>query len=100
MIETFVSKHCVGRVHNSTSSGVFSLNSKAEPPSSSDGYSGNLPVLSLKNNTEMNFSFDECMVKLGINMRKESANALPKVVGFLRVLQFPPTGNADRVGWD
>jgi hypothetical protein len=22
-------------------------------------------------------------------------NALPKVVGFLRVLRFPPTGNAD-----
>ena len=31
----------------STSSGVFSLNSSADPPSSSDGYSGNLPVLSL-----------------------------------------------------
>jgi hypothetical protein len=27
-------------------------------------------------------------------------NALPVVVGFLRVLQFPPTGNVDRVGWD
>jgi hypothetical protein len=28
---------------------------------------------------------------------KESVNALPKVVGFLRVLRFPPTGNVDRV---
>jgi hypothetical protein len=26
-------------------------------------------------------------------------NALPKVVGFLRVLRFPPTGKADGVGW-
>ncbi len=26
-------------------------------------------------------------------------SALPKVVGFLRVLQFPHTGNVDRVGW-
>ena len=33
-------------------------------------------------------------------VRKESVNALPKVLGFLRVLQFPPTGNVDRVGWD
>jgi hypothetical protein len=34
-------------------------------------------------------------------MWKESVNALPKVVmGFLRVLRFPPTGNVDRVGWD
>ena len=29
---------------------------------------------------------------------KESVNALPKVVGFLRVLQFPLTGKVDRVG--
>ena len=27
-------------------------------------------------------------------------NALPKVVGFLQVLWFPPTKNVDRVGWD
>ena len=26
-------------------------------------------------------------------------NALPRVVGFLRVLRFPPTWNVDRVGW-
>jgi hypothetical protein len=39
---------------------------------------------------------DSCMTL----MWKESVNALPKVVGFLRVLQFPPTGNVDRVGWD
>ena len=31
-------------------------------------------------------------------MLKESVNALPKNVGFLRVLRFPPTGKADRVG--
>ena len=31
-------------------------------------------------------------------MWEESVNALPKVVGFLRVLQFPPTGEVDRVG--
>jgi hypothetical protein len=29
---------------------------------------------------------------------EKSVNALPKVVGFLRVLQFPPTGKVDRVG--
>ena len=28
----------------------------------------------------------------------ESVNALPKVVGFLRVLRFLPTGKVDRVG--
>ena len=39
---------------------------------------------------------DSCMTL----MWKESVNALPKVVGFLRVLRFPPTGNVDRVGWD
>jgi hypothetical protein len=33
-------------------------------------------------------------------MWKESVNVLPKVVGYLRVLRFPPTGNVDRVGWD
>jgi hypothetical protein len=33
-------------------------------------------------------------------MWKELVNALPKVVGFLRVLRFPSTGNVDRVGWD
>jgi hypothetical protein len=27
----------------------------------------------------------------------ESVNAVPKVVGFLRVLRFPPTGEVDRV---
>jgi hypothetical protein len=31
-------------------------------------------------------------------MWKESVNALPKVVGFPRVLRFPPTGKVDRVG--
>jgi hypothetical protein len=31
-------------------------------------------------------------------MRKESVNALPKVVGFLRVLWFPPTGKVDSEG--
>ena len=33
-------------------------------------------------------------------MWKESVNALLKVVGFLRVLRFPPTGNVDRMGWE
>jgi hypothetical protein len=33
-------------------------------------------------------------------MRKRvKVNALPKVVGFLRVLRFPPTGKVDRVGY-
>ena len=27
----------------------------------------------------------------------KSVNALPKVVGFLRVLRFPPTGKVDRM---
>jgi hypothetical protein len=31
---------------------------------------------------------------------KDLANALPKVVGFLRVLRFPPMGNVDRIGWN
>ena len=30
---------------------------------------------------------------------KRVVNALPKVVGFLRVFRFPPTENVDRVGW-
>ena len=30
-------------------------------------------------------------------MRKESVNTLPKVVGFLRALRFPPTGKL--TGW-
>ena len=29
---------------------------------------------------------------------KSKVNALPKVVGFLRVLRFPPKGKVDRVG--
>ncbi len=32
-------------------------------------------------------------------MKRVSQRSLPKVVGFLRVLRFPPTGNVDRVGW-
>jgi hypothetical protein len=31
---------------------------------------------------------------------EESVNALPKFVGFLRVLRFPPTGKVDRADWD
>ena len=31
-------------------------------------------------------------------MGKESVNTQPKVVGFLRVLRFPPTGKVDRMG--
>jgi hypothetical protein len=31
--------------------------------------------------------------------KSEKVNALPKVVGFLRVLRFPPTGKVDRVGY-
>jgi hypothetical protein len=32
------------------------------------------------------------------NMRKELVNALPKVLGFLQVLWFPPTENVNRMG--
>ena len=32
------------------------------------------------------------------HVKRVKVNALPKVVGFLRVLQFPPTGKVDRVG--
>ena len=32
-------------------------------------------------------------------MLKELVKALPKVVGFLRVLQFPPTDDVERVYW-
>jgi hypothetical protein len=39
---------------------------------------------------------DSCMTLFW----KDDVNALLKVVGFLRVLRFPPTGNVDRVGWD
>jgi hypothetical protein len=31
---------------------------------------------------------------------KRPVNALPKGVGFLRALRFPPTKNVDSVGWD
>ena len=30
--------------------------------------------------------------------KSQPVNALPKVVGFLRVLWFPPTGKVDRTG--
>ena len=32
-------------------------------------------------------------------VKRVYANALPKVLGFLRVLRFPATGKVDRVGW-
>jgi hypothetical protein len=32
------------------------------------------------------------------HVKRAKINALPKVVGFLRVLRFPPTGKVDRVG--
>ena len=32
--------------------------------------------------------------------REEFVNTLPKIVGFLWVLRFPPTAKVDRVGWD
>ena len=32
------------------------------------------------------------------HVKRVKVNALPKVVGFLRVLRFPPTGNVDRGG--
>ena len=40
--------------------------------------------------------------ELGLTLMSnvESVNALPKVVGFLRVLRFPPTGNVDGSGCD
>ena len=50
-----------------------------------------------------NFSMSEVSnsssKKLNIYVKK-SVNALPKVVGFLRVLQFSTTGDVGRVGWD
>ena len=35
---------------------------------------------------------------LAMYLCEETVNTLPKVVGFLRVLRFLPTGNVDRVG--
>jgi hypothetical protein len=32
------------------------------------------------------------------HVKRVKVNALPKVVGLLRVLRFPPTGKVDRVG--
>ncbi len=32
------------------------------------------------------------------HVKRAQVNALRKVVGFLRVLRFPPTGKVDRVG--
>jgi hypothetical protein len=32
------------------------------------------------------------------HVKRVKINALPKVVGFLRVLRFPPTGKVGRVG--
>ena len=37
-------------------------------------------------------------VKSLYSCEKSIVNALPKVVGFLRVLRFPPTGKVDWVG--
>jgi hypothetical protein len=34
----------------------------------------------------------------GPHVRRVKVNALSKVVGFLRVVRFPPTGKVDRVG--
>jgi hypothetical protein len=34
----------------------------------------------------------------GPHVKRVKVNALPKVVGFLRVLRFPPTGKVDGVG--
>jgi hypothetical protein len=31
------------------------------------------------------------------HVKRVKVNALPNVVGFLRVLRFPPTGKVDRV---
>jgi hypothetical protein len=36
--------------------------------------------------------------KITFHIWKESVNAPPKVVGFLRMLRFPPTWKIDRVG--
>jgi hypothetical protein len=33
------------------------------------------------------------------HVKRVKVNGLPKVVGFLRVLRFPPTGKVERVGW-
>ena len=33
------------------------------------------------------------------HVKRAQVNALRKVVGFLRVLRFPPTGKVDRVGY-
>jgi hypothetical protein len=37
-------------------------------------------------------------LELSPHAKTVKVNALPKDVGFLRVLQFPPTGKVDRVG--
>ena len=38
-----------------------------------------------------------CLYRTSDRTWEEFVNALPKVVGFLRVLRFPPIGKVDRV---
>ena len=41
---------------------------------------------------------DSMWIRTQSSCEKSIVNALPKVVGFLRVLRFPPTGKVDWVG--
>jgi hypothetical protein len=60
----------------------------------------NSKLLSLFISLEIDCFYSSVSALLMTLMWKELVNALAKVVGFLRVLRFPPTGNVDRVGWD
>jgi hypothetical protein len=54
-----------------------------------------LPFTSKVAGSNLNENFS---MRLEPSPHVKRVKALPKVVGFLRVLRFPPTGKVDRVG--
>jgi hypothetical protein len=57
-----------------------------------------LPFTSEAAGSSLSENFLNATRKPSPRVKRVKVNALPKVVGFLRVLRFPPTGKVDRVG--
>jgi hypothetical protein len=56
-----------------------------------------LPFTSEAAGSSLNESFS-MRLEPSPHVKRVEVNALPKVVGFPRVVRFPPTGKVDRVG--
>ena len=54
--------------------------------------------LSLRSQVQVSVRTFSMRLEPSPHVKRVKVNALPKVVGFLRVLRFPPTGKVDRVG--